>query len=212
MRGGRIPLTSIYIPSLWAKAGHLFQFFHQTRKTPLFKASNGLQAFYLRIVDGCSYNPRMSGPQTGRCSPAVLTRVIAVLLLAALAWSHPVQASVLRFCSHAGGLVEPGRDCCKPEAAASCCVGGKEHSAGGVSIGSASCSDCCELFTLEEIDPAEALGSSSNGEIETALRNSSAEPAWNASPGPGPDSSLALEPQSRLPGRGIYLLTCRFLI
>ena len=168
--------------------------------------------FYLRIVDGCSYNPCMRGFQTGRCSPAVLNRALAVLLLAALTWAHPVQASVLRYCSHTGGLVDPGHDCCKLKATAPCCGGGKEHSAGGVSINSASCVDCCELFTLEEIDLADALVSSSTREVETVLRNSSTEPTWNASPGQGPDSSLALQPQSPPPGRVIYLLACRFLI
>ncbi len=154
----------------------------------------------------------MRGSQAGRWFPVGVSRLVAFLLLVVLSWAHPAPAAVLHYCSQAGRLIEPGHDCCKLKATAPCCAGGKEHSAGGVSINAASCVDCCELFTLDEIDLADALVSSSTREVETVLRNSSTEPIWNASSGQGSDSSLALQPQSPPPGRVIYLLACRFLI
>lgn len=154
----------------------------------------------------------MRGFQTGRWSPAVFNRGLAVLLLAVLSWAHPVQASVLRYCSHEGGFVAPGHDCCKSQATASCCGEGTEYPQGTVSIGSPSCVDCCEMFTLREIDLSDALTTSSATDVETALRELSAGPVEILTRTLGSASFPFIEASNSTAGRPLYLLTCRFLI
>ena len=167
-----------------------------------------LQAFYLRITDECSYNPSMSPVHEGRRKRVLVSRLLAVLLLVVLTWAHPVEAAVLHYCSHAGRILEPGHDCCKPQALAACCTPHTNLPASRLNLVSAPCSECCEVFTIDQLDPAAALITSSAGELEYVLKDSRPE-----SIDCRPESGFFAPAESARspPGRTLYLLFCRFL-
>lgn len=167
-----------------------------------------LQAYYLRIVDQCSYNSTMSVAHAGRRKRVLVSRLLAALLLAVLTWVHPVEAAVLHYCSHAGRILEPGHDCCKPQAVAACCPNHTNLPAGRLNLASAACSECCEVFTIDKLDPADALFASCSGDLEYALRSFQAEPAPCIK---RPDSLVHFEIGHSPPGRFLYLIFCRFL-
>ena len=138
----------------------------------------------------------------------LVSRLLAALMMAVLTWAHPVEAAVLHYCSHAGRVVDPVHDCCKPQAAVACCLSHTNLPATGLSLASAACSDCCEVFTIAELDPFDALFSSASGDFDFSPR--SCRPETDDSL----ERSSSLTPLDLLPsppGRSLYLLFCRIL-
>ena len=167
-----------------------------------------LQAFCLRITYLCSYNSTMSVAHAGRRKRVLVSRLLAVLMLAVLTWAHPVEAVVLHYCSHAGLIVEPGHDCCKPRAPVACCTNYTNLPVGRLNLASAPCSECCEVFTVDQLDPEVALGASPAADLEYALRNFRSEAAACIKQSSFSADFKFLHPPPR---RNLYLLFCRLL-
>ena len=154
----------------------------------------------------------MSVTHSGRQKRVVFSRLLAVLMLVVLTWVHPVEAAVLHYCSHAcshaGQILEPGHDCCKPQGLVVCCTPHTNLSAGRLNLTSAPCSECCEIFTIDKLDPEDALGASPGADLEYSPRNSRSEaPACIKRPIFFAHSRFLHPP----PGRTLYLLFCRIL-
>ena len=175
---------------------------------PIWNVPKVLQAFYLRITDQCSYNSTMSVAHAGRRKRGLVSRLLAVLMLAVLTWAHPVEAVVLHYCSHAGLIVEPGHDCCKPRAPVACCTNYTNLPVGRLNLASAPCSECCEVFTVDQLDPEVALGASPAADLEYALRDFRSEAAACIKQSSFPAHFKLLHPPPR---RTLYLLFCRLL-
>ena len=149
-------------------------------------------------------------------------RLVALLLVTALMLSHPVPARDLHYCSFAGELMSPGRDCsalagsCCAVHPPDCCRKAAEKTGSSSScpaIASPGCSGCCREYSLAEIDPLIAVFTSAAEDMDAVRYDLPAGAVVRmASTVREIFSSRIIGPPNFPPGLPIYLLSCRFLI
>ena len=159
---------------------------------------------------------------TGRKTTAAAYRLVALFLVLALVVSHPVPARDLHYCSSVGKLMDLGRSCsgqvesCCLVKLSGCCrdsIGSSGKSFSGAAIESPGCSDCCQEFSLAEMEPPVATYKSAVEDFQAVLRElASCAGVCLFSAVPAPFSSRSIGPADLPSGLPIYLLSCRFLI
>ena len=169
------------------------------------------------------YNSGMKRSSSDRKTFQAASRQVALLLVTALILSHPVPARDLHYCSFAGKLMDPGRDCsaqvesCCSVERPECCRGSVPsfgNPLSGTAIASPGCSDCCREYSLAKMDPPVATFKSAVEGVQTAPREAVREAGFY------PVSAVHELSVSRRvgptelppPGLPIYLASCRFLI
>ena len=159
---------------------------------------------------------------SSRKSFAAAYRLVAVFLVLALVVSHPVPARDLHYCSFAGKLMDPGRDCsaqgesCCSVERPECCRGSVPsfgNPLSGPAIASPGCSDCCIEYSLAKMDPPVATFKSAVEGVQPAPQEVAMEACfYPVSAAHALSVSRRVGPTELPPGLPIYLASCRFLI